>query len=163
MDEVRSFIKRDKNGDFVLYDDAALGAYQAISNVNKKRAFFNSKNAIYELSSFVKEKIATIQERGTVDSQCIVLIDVDDNMGSQLADVLMPGYDWDQYRVQNQRPVARGIVSMAFIEEIMRTLEGHVLDCREVSKGEGDVGVFTLFYDSALLWGSSHLSDIGVL
>lgn len=40
----------------------------------------------------------------------IVLINVDSPYGGEIAEVLMPGHDWQQYRDQGQIPFARGIV-----------------------------------------------------
>lgn len=49
----------------------------------------------------------------------IVVVNVDDNNGSQLAEILMPGEDWQQYRDKGQTPFARGLAGRAGILDFL--------------------------------------------
>ena len=45
--------------------------------------------------------------------RCIVVADVDDDVGRDIADATMPGYDWDTIRAQGKQPLAIGSMSIA--------------------------------------------------
>lgn len=55
------------------------------------------------------------------DNVCFVLLDVDDPRGAVLADKLMPGHDWQQYRDRGEKPLARGL---ATFDGMVHVLEG---------------------------------------
>jgi hypothetical protein len=63
-----------------------------------------------------------LAERGiTVAEAVIVLLNVDDINGGPLADVLMPGHNWQEPEVRDRRevPFIRGLVMRDFIEEAL--------------------------------------------
>lgn len=49
----------------------------------------------------------------------IVLINVDDVHGRSIADVLMPGFNWQEVRDRGMVPVARGLASKAVIQDML--------------------------------------------
>jgi len=49
----------------------------------------------------------------------ITLIDVDDPVGKVLADMLMPGHDWQRYRDAGEIPVSRGLAAKDAIPEFL--------------------------------------------
>ena len=53
-------------------------------------------------------KEAAVANGRTGADSAIVLIHVDDRRGHLLADFLMPGHDWQQYRDAGAEPIARG-------------------------------------------------------
>lgn len=48
----------------------------------------------------------------------IVCIDMDDPSWCDVGEHLMPGHDWDAYRVRGERPIARGSVMKGFSDYI---------------------------------------------
>ena len=53
----------------------------------------------------------------------IVLLNVDDEHGGVLADILMPGADWQVFRDQGQVPFARGLAERAGIQSAVESLD----------------------------------------
>ena len=49
----------------------------------------------------------------------ITIINVDDHHGGPLAEILMPGHDWQSYRDQGMIPYARGLAGRGGIEEAL--------------------------------------------
>ncbi len=49
----------------------------------------------------------------------ITVLNVDDPIGGVLADILMPGQDWQRYRDAGEVPVARGLASKSGISEFL--------------------------------------------
>ena len=54
----------------------------------------------------------------------MVVIDVDDASWTPLAEKLMPGHDWQQYRDREEVPVARGSVMWSTVEVICTICPG---------------------------------------
>ena len=62
-------------------------------------------------------------QRGLSPSQFItVLIDVDDPAWKEVVDNLMPGQNWQQYRDQGQKPLARGTVTGDFVSILSKVV-----------------------------------------
>lgn len=55
----------------------------------------------------------------TAEDTVIVLINVDDIHGREMADGIMPGYDWQQYRDQGLVPFARGLAEREGIQRVI--------------------------------------------
>ncbi len=74
----------------------------------------------------------------------ITLIDVDDptGHGALLADLLMSGHDWQQYRDRGEIPVARGLAAKEAFPEILSEL-GYDVAARELSETD-DLRVLVL-------------------
>ncbi len=80
------------------------------------------KDACKSLLAANAERLAHFAERARGrDDVCFVLLDVDDPRGAALADVLMPGHDWQQYRRRGEKPLARGL---ATFDGMVSVLEG---------------------------------------
>ncbi|MBI4020869.1 MAG: hypothetical protein HY369_01365 [Candidatus Aenigmarchaeota archaeon] len=63
-------------------------------------------------------------ERGLSASEAvIVVLNVDDVHGGQLANVLMPGHDWQQFRDRGEIPTARGLAPRNFIQDLLGTFD----------------------------------------
>jgi hypothetical protein len=61
-----------------------------------------------------------VEELGrTGEDTVITLLDVDDPGGRVLADILMPGHDWQRYRDAGEIPVARGLAAKDGIPEFL--------------------------------------------
>ncbi len=74
----------------------------------------------------------------------ITLIDVDDptGHGRLLADLLMPGEDWQQYRDRGETPVARGLAAKEAFPDILSEL-GYDLAASELASTD-DLRVIVL-------------------
>jgi hypothetical protein len=53
----------------------------------------------------------------------IVLINADDVHGRHLADILMPGHNWQEYRDRGEVPFARGLAARDGIEEALAVID----------------------------------------
>ncbi len=62
---------------------------------------------------------SAISKGKTPEDVMLVCIHVDDEPWTELADHLMPGHDWQQYRDLGQKPIARGSVERAGMEDIL--------------------------------------------
>lgn len=91
-------------------------------------------------------------QRGLTPEQFVtVCIDVDDPSWTEIVDLLMPGYNWQEYRDRGEKPVARG-TAMASINDYLRTvvpgietaLTGPLLDgtVRAIVMAYGGVSVY---------------------
>lgn len=79
----------------------------------------------------------------------ITLINVDDPIGRVLADILMPGHDWQTYRDAGEIPVARGLASKSGIPEFLEGV-GYGVAASELL-GTNDLRVVVLDVDIALV------------
>ena len=111
-------VTQEIGGQLVLDGTQALEMARAIAKANCRGSLLlnaeripNFKNKIIEL------KIAPQQA-------VIVLASVNDKNGEALAEVLMPGYDWQALRNLRQIPYARGLVAkrslLGFLDAIDR-------------------------------------------
>jgi hypothetical protein len=61
-----------------------------------------------------------VAERGeTPDQVVIVLLNVDDENGRLLSEVLMPGYNWQEIRDKGEVPFARGLAVRECMQEAL--------------------------------------------
>lgn len=101
------------NGKLVLNDPVAVGVISAVGKSNCKITL----EAQTERVSHFKNRVA---ERGlSPDQVVIVLLNVDDPNGGQLAEALMPGTDWQPTRDLGQVPYARGLAMREGIQEAL--------------------------------------------
>lgn len=107
----RAHITHACDGTLVLVDPDASAMVEAVG-----------KDACKSLLAANAERLAHFAERARGrDDVCFVLLDVDDARGAALADVLMPGHDWQQYRRRGETPIARGL---ATFDGMVSVLEG---------------------------------------
>ncbi len=65
-----------------------------------------------------------LSERGmTADEAVILLANVDDDNGRELADILMPGHDWQEYRDRDEVPFARGLAGREGIQVALNAFD----------------------------------------
>ena len=79
----------------------------------------------------------------------ITLLNVDDPVGGVLADILMPGHDWQSYRDADETPVARGLASKSGISEFLEEA-GYQIAANELA-GTDDLRVLVLDSGVALV------------
>ena len=105
-------IVKEINGQIVLEDPAALGMIEAIEAHNKS-LIVNSYELNAERIEYFKNRIE--EKDLSIDEYVVIVANVDDPNGGAIADMLMPGYDWQAIRDLGQVPFARGLTTKAFM------------------------------------------------
>lgn len=113
MDDPTARVTRADDGTLVLVDPDAAAVAEAVARHNCEA--FLALNAD-RVEHFLR-RAATLRAEGRRDL-CLVILDVDDSLGSELADVLMPGYDWQAIRDRGEKPVARGLVTLSGMVDV---------------------------------------------
>lgn len=136
----RAYITHACDGSLVLVDPDASAIIAALG-----------KDACKRLLAANAERLAHFAERARGrDDVCFVLLDVDDARGAALADVLMPGHDWQQYRDRGEKPLARGLATFAgmvgVLEEIQDGLASAWMFC-----GDNDLPVVVMTEGAVLV------------
>jgi hypothetical protein len=132
------------NGQLVLEDPMAMAVVKAVEKHNCR----STLKMHYERVQHFTRRIA---EKGLcVDDWVIVLLNVDDPYGGQLASILMPGHDWQAYRDRGEVPYARGLASREGLQEGLDTLDPEAATKLRETKGETaiivmDFGVVEVF------------------
>jgi hypothetical protein len=102
----------DENG--VLHDPVALAIVHAVERENCRQMLMG---AFRERVDHFRSRI---YERGQSPSEVvIVMLNVNDPRGAQLAGVLMPDHDWDAYRARGEVPYARGLAERSGIQGLL--------------------------------------------
>ncbi|MDO8664899.1 MAG: hypothetical protein Q7K44_05170 [Candidatus Liptonbacteria bacterium] len=108
---------------------------------------YNCRNTLELNADRVDHFKRRLTERGMTAAQAvIVLLNVDDVHGGPLADILMPGHNWQEIRDRGEVPFARGL---AMREGIQMALE--IFDKEAATKLQGmtDVAVVVVDYGVA--------------
>lgn len=104
----------------VLVDPVAAGVIQAINQYNGKSCLHTLETQLERVVHFTRR----IRELGKKPTEVtIVLLNVDDPWGGSLADILMPGHDWQQYRDRGEVPFARGLAGREGLQSILDEIE----------------------------------------
>lgn len=102
------------DGQLVLDDPVALAVIYAMEKQNCRKTLELNADRV----GYFKQRLT---ERGlTPDQAVIVLLNVNDVHGGPLADVLMPGQNWQEIRDEGKIPFARGL---AMKDGITKTLD----------------------------------------
>lgn len=116
-DETKPIVKEDEDGNLVLDDPTARGMIEAVSKHNCKLTF---EAQLERVDHFVRR----MEQRGDdVNQICIVLINVDDANGRPIAEILMPGFDWQEIRDRGEVPFARGLAGRQGMQDILATFD----------------------------------------
>lgn len=95
------------DGKFVMRDDAAAAMIGAVACVNLLGA--NTDR--------VEHFARRIVERGDDPAEVVItVINVDDQNGGEIADMVMPGFNWQPIRDRGETPVARGLASVSLVD-----------------------------------------------
>lgn len=125
-------VVRKMGGQLVLDDPDALAVIRAV----EKR---NCKNTLELNADRVAHYKNRLEERGmTADQAVIVLLNVDDIHGGPLANILMPGYNWQEIRDRGEVPFARGLAMREGIQEALGTFDK---EAAKKLRGTKDVAV----------------------
>lgn len=115
----------DRDGTVILVDPVAEGVISVIAAHNRKEAL---KAMVRDHGEAIDRFAARALERGMLPAETlIVILSVDDPLGGPLAEALMPGADWNQYRARGEKPYARGLAPRGPIREVLKDLHGGAL------------------------------------
>lgn len=116
-DEDKPIVKEDEDGNLVLDDPSARGMIEAVSKHNCEQTYYAQLDRVI----YFKHRMIT---RGDDPNDiCIVLLNVDDPHGGPIADILMPGHDWQPYRDRGEVPFARGLAGRQGLQDIVATFD----------------------------------------
>ena len=131
-DDYPRAVVREVDGQLVLDDPDAMDLIHAVEKHNCRNTFEMNADRV----AHFKRRLT---ERGmTADQAVIVLLNVDDVHGGPLADVLMPGYNWQEIRDRGEVPFARGLAMREGIQGALGTFDK---EAAEKLKGMTDVAV----------------------
>jgi hypothetical protein len=134
-------VVREIDGKLVLENDSA--AFGMICAINKQKCK-NTLDLNVDRVAHFKNRLV---ERGmTANQAVIVILNVDDINGGQLADALMPGFNWQEIRDRGEVPFARGLAMRDGIED---ALEAFDKDAAEKLKSMFDIAVVVVDYGVA--------------
>lgn len=106
-------VVREVDGQLVLDDPVAVAVISAVEK-------HNCRNTLELNADRVEHFKRRLTERGMTPEQAvIVLLNVDDVHGGPLADVLMPGHNWQEIRDKGEVPFARGLAMRDGIQEAL--------------------------------------------
>lgn len=124
----------DEHG--VLHDDVAAEIIWAVERENVRRSLADVHR------DRVEHFARRIAELGSSPSDvAIVVLNVDDHQGGQLAEALMPGHDWSQIRACGETPFARGLVKRPGLQEL---LDGTCVSAAAELRGIAGLAVVTM-------------------
>lgn len=136
-------VVREENGQIILDDPDALALIQAVEKHNCKITLEQHSDRVAHFKNRIHEL-----GRNPVEVT-IVLVNVDDIHGGPLAEVLMPGADWQQFRDRGETPFARGIVERKGLIESLEILDketaSKLLKMQEIPVLVVDHGVTEVF------------------
>lgn len=101
------------NGKTVLVDPVGYAFMQAVNKSNCKETFDMNADRIQHFKNRIAEK--------QLDPKTVVItiINVDAPYGGEIAEALMPGFDWQQFRDKSERLFARGLTMKEGMLEII--------------------------------------------
>lgn len=104
---------RQVGDQLVLDDPVALGMIQGIEKYNcRETLLMNIERVIHFIG-----RMAALEK--TSQDVVIVILNVDDPHGGPIAEMLMPGEDWQAYRDRGEVPFARGLVDREGMQDIL--------------------------------------------
>lgn len=112
-------VVREVDGQLVLDDPDAAAMIRAVGKHNCRLTFEGQADRI----AYFERRIGELGR--TPDDTIIVLLNVDDVNGKDLADILMPnnGREWQAMRDQGQVPFARGLAARDGIQAAVAALD----------------------------------------
>lgn len=107
---------KEVNGELVLVDPVAAGIIQAVNMYNGDNCRRTLEMQVDRVVHFTR-RIRDLKKNPM--EVTVVLLNVDDELGGALADILMPGHDWQAYRDCGEVPFARGLAGREGIQEML--------------------------------------------
>ncbi len=136
-------VLREVDGQLVLDDPEAV----AIIRVVEKHNCRNTLELNADRVAHFKNRLVELGM--TAEQAVIVLLNVDDVHGGPLAEILMPGHNWQEFRDQGEVPFARGLAMREGIQEALATFDAEAAtklqDMANVAVVVVDYGVAEVF------------------
>jgi hypothetical protein len=110
---------REVNGQLVLDDPDALAVIDAIGKLNCRKTLELHAERVRHLARRIIERGQTGRDL------VVVVINVDDQIGRHLTEMLMPGQEamWAEMRARGETPYARGLAGREGLEAVVETLD----------------------------------------
>lgn len=108
---------REINGQIVLIDPIGCAVARAVAKHHCKNTLDAQAERVRHFASRVEELNVT------PEVVVIVLINVDDVHGRDLAEMLMPNNDWQPYRDRGEVPFARGLAVREPIQQYLNSVD----------------------------------------
>lgn len=108
---------QEVNGQTVLVDPTAFAMIKAVNKHNCKNTFDMNADRIEHFKNRIVEKGLT------ADKIVIVVINVDDANGGPIADMLMPGFNWQEFRDRGEIPFARGLATRPGMQDVLESFD----------------------------------------
>ncbi len=119
---------REIDGQLVLDDPDALAVALAVAKHNCRFLLAANRERV---PYFVQRMAALGRSPSDV---VVVLANVDDALGRELADSLMTSFDWQAIRARGELPCARGLAGRAGVQAFLDTFDRQAADkLREVA------------------------------
>lgn len=116
-EKTKPIVKEDEDGNLVLDDPTARGMIEAVSKHNCAQTYYDQLDRVL----YFKHRMITRCD--DPNDICIVLLNVDDVHGGPIASILMPTFDWQQYRDRGEVPFARGLAGRHGIQDILSSFD----------------------------------------
>lgn len=110
-------VVREVDGQLVLIDLDVVVTINAVNKHNCKATFKKNEDRVLYFS----RRMDALGE--SLRWKLIVILNVNDRLGGALAEVLMPGHDWQQYRDRGEVPFARGLAGREPIQGLLDTVD----------------------------------------
>lgn len=121
MNEPTAKVEVGPNGELILIDPMACAVAKAVAKHNCKNTFDAHADRVIHFFNRVVE--LGLNSQNTV----IVIANVDDPLGSILADVLMPGFNWNEIRQRGEIPFARGLAVRDGVIEFVKKVDPEIV------------------------------------
>jgi len=128
------------DGTLGLIDPTAVAMVTAVNKYNCTTTFEAQSDRVQH---FIK-RMEVLHK--SPEEVVIVLINADDIHGRHLADILMPGHDWQQYRDRGEAPFARGLAERAGIQEALWVIDQNAAEKLRNTKG---IAVVVIDFETA--------------
>jgi hypothetical protein len=116
-------------GELVLDDPAAFATVQVIGKHNCRATLDYQIDRVVHFETRMK-----VLNKST-DDVVIVLINVDEALGSAVANALMPGVNWQEIRDRGEIPFARGLAERGGIQELLDKVDEAAAAKLRIGKG----------------------------
>jgi hypothetical protein len=105
------------DGELVLDDPVAMAMIRAVRKNNCKNTFEMNADRVEHFKNRFSVNNVTASEA------VIVILNVDDPNGKQIAEALMPDHNWQEYRDRGEIPFTRGLAMRDGIEEVLEIFD----------------------------------------
>lgn len=113
----RAVVTTDANGTPILIDPVGAAVARAIAKHNCRSTFDVQRDRVAHFANRIRELGRSPAEA------VVVLINVDDVHGRDVADALMPGHDWQAVRDRGEVPFARGLAGREGIQGCLDAID----------------------------------------